>query len=236
MNVNAAALSPFGVKTTGPTIHDLPEAVHAHLQERGQLRVYQQGQLVQSKGEPFTSVAWLQQGRLRTVVYMPDGSEQNRGWVMPGELFGIFNVLMDGCPALNTLVVDTEEAHILHFSREVLTETMRSQPDAGWGVLVALSRRIQQLDFVIELSGPNTLEDKLRIVLRWWANQHGIPARDGSVELWVTQNDLANGVGGSRQRVHMELQAMRDRDELELAYRKIILRPCFFDGLPHTGN
>ena len=49
------------------------------------------------------------------------------------------------------------------------------------------------------------------------------------MELWVTQNDLANGVGASRQRVQMELKAMRDLGELDVAYRKIILRPLFFE-------
>jgi len=229
MNPNDAAMSPFGVKTTGPTIHDLPEEARAFLRENGQMRVYQRGELVQRYGVPLIGGAWVHQGRLRAVMFHPDGTEQNRGWVMPQELFGLFNLLLPDCPALNNLVVDTDEAHVLHFSRDVLLDMMHRDPEARWGVSVALSRRILQLFDVIDISGPGLLADKMRTVLRWWARQHGAPARDGSVELWVTQNDLADGVGASRQRVQMELKAMRDQGELDVAYRKIVLRPLFFE-------
>ncbi len=229
MNANDAALSPFGVRTNGPTIDDLPAQAQAFLREHGHIRVYKRGEFVQRYGEPLLGASWLLQGRLLTVVYHPDGSEQNRGWVMPQELFGLFNLLLSDCPALNNLMVDTDEAHVLYFSRDVLIDMMRRDPEARWGVLTALSRRIAQLFDVIDINGPALLEDKLRTVLLWWARQHGAPARDGSVELWVTQNDLANGVGASRQRVQMELKAMRDLGELDVAYRKIVLRPLFFE-------
>lgn len=231
MNPNDAALSPFGVRTTGPTIHDLPEEARAFLRENGQTRVHQRGELVQRLGVPVIGASWVQKGRLRTVVYHADGTEQSRGWVMPQELFGLFNLLLPDCPALNNLVVDTDEAHILYFSRDVLLDMMHRFPEARWGVSMALSRRIAQMFDVIDVSGPGLLEDKLRAVLVWWSSHFCSPARDGSVELWVTQNDLANGVGASRQRVQMELKAMRDRGELEVAYRKVILYPLFFEKL-----
>ena len=40
------------------------------------------------------------------------------------------------------------------------------------------------------------------------------------------------GVGASRQRVHLELQNLRDAGELDLGYRKIIIRPLFFERTP----
>ena len=229
MNPNDAALSPFGVRTNGPTIHDLPEEARSFLRENGQMRVYQRGETVQRTRVLLTAAAWLQKGRLRTVVYQPDGSEHARGWVMTEELFGLFNMLLPDCPALNHLVVDTDEAHVLHFSRDLLLDMMHRFPEARWGVSVALSRRIAQMNDFIDVTGPGLLEDKLRALLVWWSSHYCVPARDGSVELWVTQNDLANGVGASRQRVQMELKAMRDRGELDVAYRKVVLRPRFFE-------
>ena len=47
MNPNSAALSPFGVQTTGPTINDLPPAARAFFAALGQLRVYLAGVEVQ---------------------------------------------------------------------------------------------------------------------------------------------------------------------------------------------
>ena len=81
---------------------------------------------------------------------------------------------------------------------------------------------------VIAIGGSRSLPDKIRAVLVWWCKQYGLPARDGSVELWVSQGDLANAVGASRQRVHQELQNLRDAGELRLAYHKLIVQPRFF--------
>jgi CRP-like cAMP-binding protein len=120
---------------------------------------------------------------------------------------------------------------VLHFSREVLLEMMWTVPDACVGIAMGLSKRILQLHDVIDISGPRPLLDKLRAVLAWWAKQYSVPARDNSVELWMSQMDLANTVGASRQRVHMELQALQALGEVDLAYRKLIVRPKFFEQL-----
>jgi CRP-like cAMP-binding protein len=231
MTQNDAALSPFGVKTQGPTIHDLPPAARAFLMHKGSVRAYRRDEAVQRHRVAPRQASWLQDGRLRAVVYLGGGEEQNQGWVMPDELFGVFNMLLPECPARSNLLVDTDEAHILHFSREVLLEMMMTLPEARVGISMGLSRRVMQLHDVIDISGSRSLLDKMRAVLAWWSNQYGLPALDGSVELWVSQNDLANGVGASRQRVHLELQTLRDLGEVELAYRKLILRPTFFRQL-----
>lgn len=231
MNFSEAALSPFGVQTQGPTIRDFPEEARSFLQSQGSPRVYRRGERVQTHMQAPRAASWLQQGRLMAVVHHPDGTEQHQGWVMPDELFGVFNQLLPDCPARSNLVVDTAQAQVLHFSRDALLDMMRRFPEARWGVLVGLSRRIAQFYDVIEVSGPGPLESKLRTVLVWWSNQYGVPARDGSVELWITQNELSNAAGASRQRVQMALKAMRDGGELDVAYRKIILRPLFFELL-----
>jgi CRP-like cAMP-binding protein len=88
---------------------------------------------------------------------------------------------------------------------------------------------MMQLYDVIDVGGPKMLQDKLRSVLYWFSKHYAIAGRDGSVELWVSQTELAEGVGASRQRVHMELQNLRDLGEIDLAYRKVIIRPVFFE-------
>lgn len=231
MSQSDAALSPFGVKTQGPTIHDLPLAARAFLMQNGSVRVYRRDEEVQRRLVAPSAASWLMDGRIRSTVYLPDGGEQSHGWVMPGELFAVFNMLLPGSRSRMTLVVDTDEVRILHFSREVLLAMMMHLPEARVGIAVGLSRRILQQHDVIDMSGSRSLIDKLRAVLVWWSNQYGLPARDGSVELWVSQADLANGVGASRQRVHLELSKLRELGELDLAYRKVILRPCFFEKL-----
>jgi CRP-like cAMP-binding protein len=230
MGQETEALSPFGVATLGPTIDDLPPEARQFLEQRGALRHYREGEAVQRHLVLPDHASWLKAGRIKSVVWRADGSEQHGGWIMPSELFGVDNMLLQ-CPSRSTLLVVTESATLMHFSRALLLDMLAVVPDATVGIATGLSRRIQQFHDIIDVSGPRTLAEQLRVVLVWWAKNHGIPALDGSVELWVSQNDLATGVGGSRQRVHLELQNLRDLGEVDLAYRKIIIRPSFFKGL-----
>jgi CRP-like cAMP-binding protein len=225
-----AALSPFGVKTVGFTASDLSPEARQFLQDKGAVRRYRRGEEVQRRSVVPPYASWLQTGRLRCAGVQADGSELHGGWIMASELFGINCVLVNASSRL-TVSVDTAGASVLHFSREVLLEMMVAMPEAGVAVAVGMSRRLRQQYDMIDVVGQRSLGDKLRAVLVWWSTHHGIPARDGSVELWVGQGELAVGVGASRQRVHMELQSLRDTGEIELGYRKLIVRPLFFERM-----
>lgn len=227
MDDNAAALSPFGVKSMGFTAQELSEEARRLLLDKGVVRRYRRGEEVLQRTVVPTSAAWLLEGRLRCVGIQADGVELHCGWFMPQELFAV-NSLLLAQKARLTALVDTPEARVLHFSREVLMELLLNLPEVGIAVSVGLSRRMQQLYDIIDVIGQRDLTDRLRALLACWAAHHGIAAVDGSVELWVVQNELAVGAGASRQRVHMELQQLRDSGEIELGYRKVILRPAFF--------
>lgn len=226
-----AALSPFGVKTVGFTGQSLPPEARALLQRQGVVRHYRRGEEVQLRDVVPTRASWLQTGRLRCTGVQTDDVELHGGWIMEDELFGIPCVMLNAASRFQ-VSVDTERASVLHFSREVLLELIKSEAEAGLAVAVGLGQHMRQLSDIMDVVGQRGLSDKLRAVLVWWSAHHGIPALDGSVELWVGQSELATGVGASRQRVHLELQNLRDAGELDLGYRKIIIRPLFFERTP----
>lgn len=227
MSLSNAAISPFGVKTIGPTVHDLPSAALSFLRRHGVEHVWHEGEEVQRYRQALAHASWLVEGRLRTLMMQSDGSVQGIGWVMPDELFGIGNVLTSA-PSPVTLVVDTPQARTIQFDLDTVRRLYAEVPGAGFGISIGLSRRLMQMFDLIDAGGPRSLPDRLRAVLGLWAKHYGIAARDGSVELWISQTQLAEDVGASRQRVHMELQQLRDSGEIELGYRKVILRPAFF--------
>lgn len=224
------AFSPFGVHTLGFTVHDLPPPSRQLLLAQGVKRRYRRGEEVQRCGVVPAQASWLLGGRLRCVAMQPDGTELHGGWVMAQEVFGVDNLILS-CGSRMSMFVDTAECEVLHFSLDVMRDIVLSLPEAGVGVAVGLSKRMRQQYDMIDVVGQRTLSGKLRMVLNWWARHHGIAARDGSVELWVGQAELAAGVGASRQRVHEELQRLREGGDIELAYRKVILYPQFFERL-----
>lgn len=230
VKAKSAALSPLGVHTIGPTIHDLPEAGRSFLLQRGTQRTWNSGEEMQAYGATVTHACWLMQGRLRCTVTQADGNIQSVGWLMQDELFNVAN-LMAGDPSRVTLVADTDATRVLMFDRPTLLALINEVPGAGEGIAMGLSRRMLQLHDVIAVLGFKSLLDKLRAVLFWWTKHYAPAAIDGSVELWVSQSQLAEAVGASRQRVHLELQQLRDLGEIDIAYRKVIVRKRFFEQM-----
>lgn len=230
MEKQVDALSPFGVKTMGPTIDMLPESARRFLIANGTRRVYVEGEIVQRHMALVQHASWIQSGRLRMLVHQADGSEHYIGWTMPGELFGVANTLLNS-PSRMTMVVEKGQVQVLHFSRDLLVELMVTSPEVGIAINQGLCRRMMQIYNMIDVASVRLLSDKVRVLLSRWAEGYGIPARDGSVELWITQHELAAGVGASRQRVHVELQNLKNLGEIDLTYRKLVLHPLFFEKM-----
>lgn len=228
MNDPSGAFSPFGIKTVGFTVHDLPPEARHLLQSRGTRRRYRRDEEVQRRGVVPTQASWLLSGRLRCLSAQPDGTDLHGGWIMAQEIFGVNSVMLNAASRM-TIRVDTPDCEVLHFSLDVLRDLVMTLPEAGVGVAVGLSKRLKQQFDMIDVIGQRSLSGRLRGVLRWWSDHYGIPARDGSVELWVGQGELATGGGASRQRVHEELKRLRESGDIELAYRKVILYPRFFE-------
>lgn len=230
MNRTNAALSPLGIQSLGPTVGDLPAEAQAFMLRRGIVRNWRYGEAVQEHLVPVRYMSWIKQGRLRSTMTQSDGVVQSVGWVMQSELIGMAG-LLTGTPSRVTLRVDTAVATIVQIDRAALEDMINQIPGVGVGIAVGMSRRQDQLFDIIDVGRPRVLIEKLRAVLVWWTRNFGVAARDGSVELWVSQGDLADAVGASRQRVHSELKRLQELQEVELAYRKVIVRPLFFRKL-----
>lgn len=227
--------SPFGIQTRGFTAQDLPPQARQLLHERGMRRRYVRGEAVERRGVVPPHASWLLGGRLRCVTVQSDGAELHGGWIMAQEIFGVSSVILNQDSRMS-MVADAAECEVLHFTSEVVRDMVLMLPDAGLGLAMGLSKRLRQQFDMIDVVGQRTVGGKLRSVLRWWATHHGIPARDGSIELWVGQAELAAGVGASRQRVHEELKRLRESGHIELAYRKVIVYPRFFDTLGEAAT
>lgn len=230
MNRTNAALSPLGIQSLGPTVGDLPAEAQAFMLRRGTVRIWRHGEAVQEHLVPVRHMSWIKAGRLRSTLTQSDGVVQSVGWVMQSELIGMAG-LLTGTPSRVTLRVDTATATVVQIDRATLEDLINQVPGVGLGLAVGMSRRQDQLFDIIDVGRPRLLIEKLRAVLVWWTRYFGVAARDGSVELWVSQSDLADAVGASRQRVHSELKRLQDMQEVELAYRKLIVRPLFFKKL-----
>lgn len=193
---------------------DLSESFMQRLREIGIKRTFQDGQLIQKRGDVVHHVLVLLSGRLRSVGYTASGAEQFTRWMEPGEISGFSSVLGDAPVPVD--LVAAGEAEVLILPSQPLLEVLSNDAQASLSVARALSLRVNELFEMVFIRAEETLSARV------WATLQRIaaPVR-GSVVLHISQGDLAHAVGASRQKVNAELRELQSKGKIRLGYRWI---------------
>ena len=199
----------------------LPAASAQLLQRSARGKRYRDGALVMQRGQAVTAILLLQRGRLRTLAANADGHTRLFRWLEAGEAVGLASALAE-----LPFQIDLEasgECEVLWIPVSALLEAMRSDPAVGLAVARLLSTRLGELFDHVVAQAEETLPKRLAAVLANLATAHGQRQRDGRVRLQLTQADVAEAAGASRQRTNEALRRMQARGQLVLGYRRIEL-------------
>jgi CRP-like cAMP-binding protein len=165
----------------------------------------------------------LAEGRVKVIFVSPDGDEMILATLRPPETFGEL-ALIDGGPR-SASIQTLEPTAALILARTTVLELMSRQPrvtDVVLRCLGGLVRRMiaQATDLVfLDLHG-RVAKLLLRLVADTAADQGGMP----SLDLKMTQSDLAAMVGGSRQSVNQILRQFERRGYLHVAGHRLIIK------------
>ncbi|MEW5740450.1 MAG: Crp/Fnr family transcriptional regulator [Myxococcota bacterium] len=195
-----------------PWLEALPSTALSALEARTVRRRLARGQLLFDEGDRFDAVALVLAGRL-------DLSRRVQGRLMllravrPGESVGAS--LVAGAAASAAARAGTSETRVLLVPGAELRAAFARHPPAAIAALAALARLIDALTEELAEARTLGLEERVRrAVLRLGA---------GSREIRLTQQQLADAVGASRERVNralgrLEAQGLlhRRRGRLEL--------------------
>ena len=197
-------------------------ATVAQLAQRMVRRTFRRGEALFHQGDPGDSLYVLVEGSVAVVVSSENGDRMVLTTLVPPDVLGEI-ALLDGGPR-SASAEAVEETVALVLSRAAFQELMREHPpfvDQLLRSLGALVRRLseQASDFVfLDLPGRvakallRLAEDAVR------GSLDGVP-----VEVNVTQQRLAEMVGGSRQSVNQILHAFAGRDIVELHGRRVLI-------------
>ena len=206
-----------------PMFSDIGENAQRLLAERAASTTYRKGQLIFQEGEKGDAVYIVVEGTVKISVVSPDGDEMLLTTLTPFDTFGEL-ALLDGGPR-SASAEALQETRVLSISRDAfwhVLEADRRFVEKMFMSLGALLRRLTQraADFVfLDLHGRVA---KLLVDL---AADRGQPVGDEvSLDLQLTQSDLASMVGGSRQSVNQILRSFEDRGYLEISGRQIVLK------------
>ena len=198
----------------------LEEEALERLAAKSNERAFKKGHLVFSQGDPGDALFVLTEGVVKVLITAESGDQMVLTTLSPPATFGEL-ALFDGGPRSASVEV-VEPSRLLVIDRRSWDELIEDSPSFMHGLahsLAALLRRLtdQAADFVfLDLHG------RVAKFLMNTARAGGTdsePAR--TLDLHLTQGDIAKYVGGSRQSVNQILGHLEGRGYIRMNGRKI---------------
>ena len=185
-------------------------------------RTYARGQIVFHQGDPGDALFVLVSGLVKVTVTSPRGDQMVLVTLQGPETFGELS-LIDGKPRSASVEV-LEDAQILRLGRDIWRQ-LAEHPDFSVALLRAASRMVRRLTDQASDFAFLDLHGRVAKLLIRYADERG-QRSDGGIllDLHMTQSDLAQMVGGSRQSVNQILRSLENRDYLEIRNKKILLK------------
>jgi len=167
------------------------------------------------KGDPGTNMMVVLAGRVKVCTHSEDGKELVMNLFSPGDVFGEI-ALLDGADRTADAVT-IDDCELLVLERRDFLPFLRSHPDACLKLMAVLCQKLRQTSELLEealfLEGPSRLAKRLVHL----AEAFGSPVRDGvRIDLQLSQQQLGNMVGMSRESMNKHLRQWREEDLIRI--------------------
>jgi len=181
----------------------------------------QRGEWVFVLGDPADSIYFLQKGRMKITALSPDGHEVLHEIMGPGEIFGHTSSML-GIPR-TTSAQTLEDSLLCEISRKDFESLLTLHPELSLQLLKCVGRRLKKAEAQLVNFICNDVSQRVRDALIELVDKESIVAAERAVEIRITQQDLANLVGASRQKTWQALKELEDSGVLKLMYRSILV-------------
>lgn len=206
---------PFLAGLSGEDLRWLADRLHR--------RKYGRGDIIFQKDESGQSLFIIESGSVR--IYMPgtQGADLTLAVMGPGDFFGDLS-LLDDRPRSASAVAGTD-AVLLSLERSDFSSLLRARPDAALAVLATIARRLRETDQTASDLAFLDVQGRLARKLLDLGEANGAQRDDGIVlPSGLTQEDLANMIGVTRESVNRNLSVFRRLGLIAREGRKIIIR------------
>lgn len=198
-----------------------PEALRG-LADRLERHTVGRGDDVFVEGDRGDSVCLVLSGKIKIIRSASDGRENLLAVLGPGDLFGELSVFDPGPrTATAAALVDTEYASLSHHQ---LRPWLGTRPEAAEILLAALARRLRKTNDAMADLIFTDVPGRVAKALLSLSEQFGVETPAGLVvEHGLTQEELAQLVGASRETVNKALADFANRGWLQVEQRQVTL-------------
>src|SRR5215213_255903 len=185
-------------------------------------RKYRRGEWVFVLGDPAHSIYLLHEGRMKITALSEDGHEVLYEIIGPGEIFGDTSALL-GIP--RTTSAQALEASVLcEIRRKDFESLLTAYPELSLQLLKSVGRRLKKAEAHLLNVICNDVSTRVReALLDLIAFESGTRPPVQPVRIKITQQDLANLIGASRQKTSQALKELEDSGMLRLMYGSILV-------------
>ena len=206
-----------------PFLAGLSEDDLRWLADRLHRRKYGRGDIIFQKDEPGQSLFIIENGSVRIYIPGTQGADLTLAVMGPGDFFGDLS-LLDDRPRSASAVAAIDSV-LLSLERSDFSSLLRSRPDAALAVLATIARRLRDTDQTASDLAFLDVQGRLARKLLDLGEANGTQRDDGIVlPSGLTQEDLANMIGVTRESVNRNLSVFRRLGLIAREGRKIIIR------------
>ncbi|MEI7638817.1 MAG: Crp/Fnr family transcriptional regulator [Syntrophus sp. (in: bacteria)] len=198
--------------------HEDIEIIAALLRRRS----IKKGDVIFQKGDEGTALYAILSGRIKIIVTRPAGDKITVAILNDGDIFGEM-ALLDGMPR-SADAVALEETQLAVLDRNDFLAFLAQHEHAVLAILRTLSLRLRKTDdFLSEICFLSLSARLAKRLLELAKGESGGGNDVSSLSMRMTQNELSNLLGVSRESVNKELKTLRDKGIVSTERSKIII-------------
>ena len=199
----------------------LPTAALERVAQAASKHQYAKGTLLFSQGDRGDAFFGIVAGRIRISASAANGQEVHLIELGPGDTFGEIALIHGGLRTATAVASSRTTAMVIE--RTHFLTILDSEPKLVFQLLVRLCERVRWTSELVE--DLSFLDVPAQIAKRVWllAQSFGTPVSE-SIELRISQADLAAFLGVSRQTVNTHLQSWQQAGSIDLSRGRILIR------------
>ena len=183
----------------------------------------ERGDVLFREGDQGNRLYVIGEGKIKLGLTSVDGRENLLAILGPGEMFGELS-LFDPGPRTATATA-VAETQLIELGHDDLNTFLAGRPAVASSMLAALARRLRRTNDSLADLVFTDVPGRVAKALLDLSNRFGRPAEDGIlVPHDLTQEELAQLVGASRETVNKALADFASRGWIKLEARAVVLR------------
>lgn len=182
------------------------------------------GQVILSPDDPPDRIHILKEGKVRVYRVTPDGKQLTLDIYEKGTILGDMRLLgQDRVPEAYAETIDA--AVVCTITPDELRRLVERYPVIGVNIITFLSRRLQEAERELEAMAYQRVGQRLARKLVDLAQRFGVETARGTlIQARLTQQELAEMIGTTRETLAHTLSDFRRRKLLDTAHHQVLIR------------